>query len=471
MTADPIGLPALEAALRRDLELLDYPRRAWIPERRTRDGAPILDVLIIGGGQSGTSLAFGLMREKVTNLLVIDENERGREGPWLTFARMITLRTPKHLVGIEHGLPNLTLRSWFEAQHGQATWESSGLIPKETWAAYLAWYRDVTGIPYRSETRALEILHVPDDRCFAVRVAQRGRGEETLFARKVVLATGIDGSGRWEAPRVVSENLPRERYAHTHDPIDFDVLRGRRIAILGAGASAFDNASVALEKGAREVHLFYRRASLPRVNPYRWAEFAGFLKHHGDLPDLERYRFISQILRMGQLPPADTHERATRHPGFKLHAGSPWQAVSMEGDEVIITTPQGRFAADFVIVGTGFVTDLSLRPELRHLEPHIARWSDRFTPPAGEEHADLLRHPYLGPGFELQERTPGEAPYVSSVFNYTFGCLLSLGFGGASISGLKYSLPRIVNGVTRQLYAEDSEAHLRALSAYDTPEF
>ncbi|AKT42890.1 NAD(P)-binding domain-containing protein [Chondromyces crocatus] len=470
MTADPPGLPALEAALRRDLALLDYPRRTWVPARRTREGADVLDVLIIGGGQSGSAVAFGLLREKVTNLLVIDENERGREGPWLTFARMITLRTPKHLVGIEHGLPNLTLRSWYEAQFGQAAWESVNLVPKEQWAAYLDWYRRVTEIPFRSETRALDIRHVPEDGWFAVQVVTRGR-EETLYARKVVLATGIDGSGRWETPQVVAAGLPKARYAHTHDPIDFAALRGRRIAVLGAGASAFDNASVALEQGAREVHLFYRRETLPCVNPYRWAEFAGFLRHHADLPDLERYRFIAQIFKMGQLPPTDTYERATRHPGFHLHGGSPWKAVALENDEVVITTPKGRFAADFVIVGTGFVTDLSLRPELRRLEPHIARWQDRFTPPAGEVNEDILRHPYLGPGFELQERTPGEAPYVGAVFNYTFGCLPSLGFGGASISGLKYSLPRVVGGVTRQLYCEDSEQHLRALAAYDTREF
>ena len=35
----------------------------------------------------------------------------------------------------------------------------------------------------------------------------------------------------------------------------------------------------------------------------------------------------------------------------------------------------------------------------------------------------------LGPGFEHTEKVPGEAPYVRTLFNYTFGCLLSLGFG------------------------------------------
>jgi hypothetical protein len=60
---------------------------------------------------------------------------------------------------------------------------------------------------------------------------------------------------------------------------------------------------------------------------------------------------------------------------------------------------------------------------------------------------------------------------LSSVFHYTFGCLPSLGFGGSSISGLKYSLPRLIGGVTRQLYLEDRAHHLRTLQAYDIQEF
>src|SRR6185503_20039040 len=145
---------------------------------------------------------------------------------------------------------------------------------------------------------------------------------------------------------------------------DFAALRGKRIAVLGAGASAFDNASVALEHGASAVHMFFRRQSLVNVNSYRWAEFVGFLKHLGDLTDPDKWRFILQILRMGQLPPTDTYQRAAQHPGFHLHPSSEWKSVEARGDAVVIKTQGGTFEADFVIIGTGFITDLSLRPEL-----------------------------------------------------------------------------------------------------------
>ena len=111
----------------------------------------------------------------------------------------------------------------------------------------------------------------------------------------MVLATGIDGSGAWDVPRFLRDALPADRYAHTHAAIDFAALAGKRIAVLGAGASAFDNAATALERGAREVCLCFRRPSLVNVNAYRWAEFVGFLKHFGELPDADKWRFIQGL--------------------------------------------------------------------------------------------------------------------------------------------------------------------------------
>ena len=456
------------ALVRRELDLLDYPRRPWMPARQ---GAGTFDVIIVGAGQGGLATAFGLSRERVSNVLVVDRNPLDRAGPWLNFARMRTLRTPKYLTGPDLGVPSLTPRAWYEAQHGPGSWEAMGLIPKEIWAEYLAWYRRTLRIPVLPDTRVGALRWSARESAWEVPCSGPD-GETTRLARRVVLATGIDGSGEWEVPPMIRQALPPQLFAHTRQQIDFAALAGKRVAVLGAGASAFDNAATALEQGAREVILCFRRPALVDVNPYRWAEFVGFLRHLGDLPDGDKWRFIRQIVRMGQLPPADTLKRARDHAGFRLHAGCTWHGIEKRGEGVRIhTSPGDTHDVDFVIVATGFVTDLARRPELRDIERHVARWADRFTPPPGEESEDLLRHPYLGPGFEHTERVPGEAPYLRYLYNYTFGCLLSLGFGGASISGMKYSIPRLVGGITGSFFIEDRHTHFRSLRTFAEKEF
>jgi cation diffusion facilitator CzcD-associated flavoprotein CzcO len=87
-------------------------------------------VLIVGAGQSGIATAFGLMRSQVTNILTIDKTEEAREGPWLAYARMHTLRSPKHFTGPDLDIPCLTHQSWHEARFGKEQWQTLDLIPR-----------------------------------------------------------------------------------------------------------------------------------------------------------------------------------------------------------------------------------------------------------------------------------------------------------------------------------------------------
>jgi cation diffusion facilitator CzcD-associated flavoprotein CzcO len=458
-------LAELERRVRFEMDCLGYPTRPWVVPS-SRNGRPVHDVIIIGGGQSGTSIAFRLLRERVTNLLVLDKSQEGLEGPWLTFARMNSLRTPKIVTGPDLGLPSLSARAWWQACFGEKSWEGLGKIPRELWQAYLLWVRKTAGIEVRNKTEVTDIE--PMDGLLAVHARVSGAAQ-TFLARKVVLATGIEGCGRWFVPGAITAALPRNRYAHTSEPIDFAALAGQSVVVIGAGASAFDNAAMALEGGAASVELFARRKRLPTVNPNRWMEFSGFLRHFGDLDDERKWRFMKIIFDMNQPPPQETFDRCTRHPNFTVYLGHPLERVGYRDEKIWLTDPQGTKAFDYLIAGTGFTVDLAARPELARFHDRIACWSDRYRPPAGEEHPLLGTYPYLSSSFQFTEKIRGAAPYLANIFSYSFAAMPSLACS-AGISALKFGLDRIATGITRGLFVEDADAHLKSLRDYDEQE-
>lgn len=457
----------LTKRVRRELTYLDYPGREWtVP--RFRDGLRTLDVLIVGAGQSGLGIAFGLRLERITNIRIIDRRPRGFEGPWRSFARMKQLRTPKEVTGVDFGIPSLTVRAWYEAKFGKRAWDQIDTLPQEVWRSYLDWYRDVLALPVENEVEL--VLIEPTGDSFLAHIRRLNRIER-VHARKIVLATGFEGSGRWRVPASLVSHLSCDRYAHSADDIDFVKLAGKRVGVLGAGSSAFDNAARALEAGAARVDLCFRRSKMPRVNPLTWMNFAGLLGHFGELTDLERWRFMRHVFEELPVPPTqDAYWRCLRFEEFSWHSDCEWSSIH-EADGVATARSRDRsFDFDFIIFATGVETDLSARPELALLCEKIALWRDRFTPPRGEESESLARYPYLGKTFEFTERHGGSAPFLQGLHNFTYGAMLSHGISGAAITGIKYGVRRLVNGIARGLFCEDSATYYRDLLSYQTPE-
>ena len=264
------GLQHLAARVRADLDFLRHPTEPWVAPRSHPSGKHVYDVVIVGGGQSGITISSALLRDRVSNITVFDRRPEGFEGPWNTTARMRTLRTPKHLPGVELGIASLTPRAWFTARYGQDAWDKLDKIPKEDWQDYLLWCRHTLGLPVRNQTEVTSITW--EEGLFRVALVEGGekglaRKSDHVFARYIVLATGVEGSGGWYIPGFISSALPRSRYAHAGEAIDFSCLNGKRVAVLGAGASAFDNASTALEAGAAEAVLCLRRKEIQRIIP------------------------------------------------------------------------------------------------------------------------------------------------------------------------------------------------------------
>ena len=117
------SLDALAKRIRFDLDCLNLPSPNWVPERRTDKGEKVHDVVVIGGGMCGLVASFALRTGGIRNMRIFDRNPEGLEGPWLTYARMETLRSPKTLPGPAFGMGALTFRAWYEAQHGADAWE------------------------------------------------------------------------------------------------------------------------------------------------------------------------------------------------------------------------------------------------------------------------------------------------------------------------------------------------------------
>lgn len=459
-----MSLADLERRVRRDLDLVAHPAMPWMEPRAAPDGGTALDVLIVGAGQCGIAAGFGLLRSRIDNILAIDGAPAGREGPWTTYARMHTLRNPKDYTGPDLDIPSLTCRSWYEARFGEAAWTALDMVPREIWAEYLLWVRRMTGVPVANETR-LDALE-PAGGLLAAHVTEADGRRRTLHARKVVLATGQESMGRWAMPDWM-EALPAERRARAADPIDFAALKGKRVVVVGAGASAFDNAASALEARAAGVHLLCRRLEPQVIQPYRWLSFRGFMRHFCDLDDEWRWRFMSRVLGLREGFTQQTYDRCMRHEAFAILSGSPVQAAHMAGGAVRLETGAGVIAADFVIAATGMEIDFARRGELAGFADNIATWADRYTPPPEERDARLGGFPYLGPDYALTEKTAGLTPWMADIHVFSIASTMSFGPSGSSINAMTTAVPKLVAGIGRGLFRADIERHWAAFSAYD----
>ncbi len=459
------GLVDLETEIRRDLEILDYPVKSWLRPFKRDDGAHVFDVVVIGGGHSGLCAAFALKREKILNSIVLDENSEGEEGPWQTYARMPDLRTRKSVTGAELGYANLTYRAYFEARFGEETYQELKRITCGEWTSYLLWMRRLLELPVRNGVRVEGIE--PEGNIFRLKT-NAGGAQDYILTRRVILASGPLSTGGTNIPDSISTNLPNSFYGHVYHSVDFERLKDKTIVVIGAGASAFDNAGTALEQGAKAVHMLVRRPHIPRLSLIRWADWSGFMNTYADLDDEQKWKLASEVQRNPSPPPMRALNRVDKRENFHIHFNSPMIAAGIEDGKAVIETPAGKHRADYVLCATGFAFNLERAPLFRPFFSDIALWKDRFAgPPGGSE--KFSNSPYLGRHYEFLEKTPGAAPWLKHIFNFTQSATLSMGPTGR-VSGLKYGVRRLMIGVSNSFVREDFEQHLASVKRYNDSE-
>jgi lysine/ornithine N-monooxygenase len=198
-------------------------------------------------------------------------------------------------------------------------------------------------------------------------------------ARAVVVAAGISHFAI--LPKAFAD-LPGGLVTHTSEHSDLSAFKGRKVAVIGAGASAADIAGLLHEAGA-EVHLIARGSKIPfhdkmrfprplydrlsfpssKIGPgWRSVLYSKFPHLFRYLPEATRLRIARTYL--GPAPGYFMRDRVlgkvTVHLGLEVI-----QAKPAAGGVLLTLAGKGGekrdFQADHVICGTGF------RPELARL--------------------------------------------------------------------------------------------------------
>ncbi len=478
-------LAALESRLQQDLSLLELPAKPWVIPR-AHQNQPMLDVAIIGGGMAGLAAAASLKMQGI-HAVIFDRSPEGFEGPWATTARMETLRSPKQLAGPAIGVPALTFRAWFEAQHGSAAWDALDKIPRLQWMDYLRWYRSVLSLDVRNLHLVEQVLPLAQDRV-ELRVRRCAPMNQTVssgatnferegvrdhaasvFARRVVLATGRDGLGSSWVP-AFAHSLARESWAHSSDVMDYNKLRGLKVGVIGGSASAMDSAATALESGAASVDLLIRRSVMPLINKSKGAGSPGLSQGFYQLTDDWRWRIRHYMNAEQTPPPRGSTLRVSRHPQARFNLGCPVLQAEMRGRVVHLTTPMGLFELDFLVFATGFRVNLEARPEFASFASHIRFWRDRYQPAPGGEDEELSESPDLGPAFEFLAKTEAACPGLSRIHCFAYPAVMTHGPLSGDIPAISDGARRLADGLAASFFKEDIAEHYEKIKAYADPE-
>ena len=192
----------------------------------------------------------------------------------------------------------------------------------------------------------------------------------TLVARRVVIAVGFKHFRH--LPPDLLELLPKCRYSHTCDLIDFTGLKKKRCLIIGGRQSAFEWAALIREAGASTVHISYRHdspafaeADWSWVNPLvdSMVENPGWFPH---LSQEEQEAVNSRLWAEGRLKVEPwlkariMNETVTLWPKTQVVACN-----ELPTGELEITLDSGdKLTVDHVILATGYKVQIDHVPFL-----------------------------------------------------------------------------------------------------------
>ena len=231
---------------------------------------------------------------------------------------------------------------------------------------------------------------------------------ETVTASKVIVAAGITHFG-YLPPFLAG--LPAEFVSHSAQHHDLSIFKGRKVGVIGAGASAVDISALLNEAGA-EVHLVARRKAIAFHKPSEEPRplFQRIMAPRSGLGLGWKSRLCTDAPLVFHVMPQKLRFRAVqRHLGpapgwfirdkvidrFPLHLGTTITGATVENGHVSLkfVEPDGRpidLTLDHIIGATGFRVAISrlkfldedLRKQIRVIDdtPVLSRTLESSIP-------------------------------------------------------------------------------------------
>ena len=341
----------------------------------------IAAVVVVGAGPYGLSIAAHLAARGLAPLVFGRPMDSWREG----MPQGMRLKSEGFASCLSDPAGVFTLGRFCEDE-GLPYADLDLPVPVETFAAYGVAFQD-RFVPQLDRRLVRQVRAAPHG--FDVELED---GVE-IAARWVIVAAGIRPYSHVPA---ALEKLSPERLSHTADRADYTGFAGRRVAVIGAGASAID-AAAALQRAGAIVDLISRRAAITfyAAGTRRWWHRLkapmtplgpGWKKLlcvkapllFRALPETMRVTIVRRYL--GPAPGWSARDHVEGKVALTLSADVVEARESAAGVELVVSGPDGRRVLepfDHVVAGTGYRVDVRALPFLdRTLAGDLALTAD-----------------------------------------------------------------------------------------------
>ena len=332
------------------------------------------DVVIIGAGPYGLSLGAHLQHGGVRHRIF----GRPMQSWQNNMPKGMCLKSDGYASTLYDPERSFTLERFCREQ--ELPYKRSGMpIPLDTFVAYgLEFQRRM--VP---QLETMDVIRLEkQERGFLIETAM----VETLTEQRVVLAVGITHFG-FLPPQL--QGLPPEAVTHSYAHGEVDKFAGKRVLVVGAGASAVDLAASLADAGA-DVHIMGRRPKIgfyiPEMDP-RPLKRRILYPRSGIGVGWEYVICVDAPLLFRALPQRFRHRVVRRHlgpiPGWfmrdkvegriPMHMSAQIRGVDWRDGKVHVRydqpdAPGQEFVADHVIAATGYKPNLAA---LKFMDPAL----------------------------------------------------------------------------------------------------